>query len=413
MADAFEEQAVLVAAEQAAAEGDTIAAEGHLRTLLELQTARLGPEHEEVASTLHNLAVVCERAGRLTDAEGLYRKAFAVASATLPATASLVVRCRDNLNAFLEARMMPLQTMRPADLADASAASAGDAILGSAAAQRLVAAIGDAKTRAAGAIVGGADTSPPPPASGTRQPTPSSASRQASRPAARARVQAPPAKSSSALWLAGAVAAVLIVIGAVWATRTGEPEAAAPAAAATPAAAPAAKRPPAKKATPAAPIPADTPATSVAPATQPAPAAEPTPPPAAPVEPPAAEPPVAEAPATSRGADGGITVTDARLCRDLSTRGAWVCQPAEPPVAPGRLYFLTRLDVPTAMEVVHRWYHGDEVVQTVNLRIQAAGQPGYRTYSRQTVDAGRTGAWRVELRSAEGAVLAEERFTVQ
>jgi hypothetical protein len=120
MADAFEEQAVLVAAEQAAAEGDTIAAEGHLRTLLEQQTARLGPEHEEVASTLHNLAVVCERAGRLTDAEGLYRKAFAVASASLPATDSLVVRCRDDMNAFLEARMMPLQTMRPADAADAT-----------------------------------------------------------------------------------------------------------------------------------------------------------------------------------------------------------------------------------------------------------------------------------------------------
>ena len=65
------------------------------------------------------------------------------------------------------------------------------------------------------------------------------------------------------------------------------------------------------------------------------------------------------------------------------------------------------------MEVVHRWYHGDEVVQTVNLRVEAAGQPGYRTFSRQTVDTGRTGAWRVELRSASGAVLAEERFTVQ
>ena len=40
MPDAFEEQAVLVAAEQAAAEGDATAAEGHLRTLLELQSAR-------------------------------------------------------------------------------------------------------------------------------------------------------------------------------------------------------------------------------------------------------------------------------------------------------------------------------------------------------------------------------------
>ena len=80
----------------------------------------------------------------------------------------------------------------------------------------------------------------------------------------------------------------------------------------------------------------------------------------------------------------------------------------------GRLYFLTRLDVPRAMQIEHRWYHGDQVVQSVRLRVQAAGRPGYRTYSRQTIDAGRTGQWRVELRSPDnGAVLAAERFSVQ
>ena len=119
MPDAFEEQAVLVAAEQAAAEGDATAAEGHLRTLLELQSARLGPDHPEVASTLHNLAVVCERAGRISDAEGLYRRAFAAASAALPPTDSLVVRCHEDLNAFLEARLMPVQPAVPAPAASA------------------------------------------------------------------------------------------------------------------------------------------------------------------------------------------------------------------------------------------------------------------------------------------------------
>ena len=96
MPDAFEEQAVLVAAEQAAAEGDAIAAEGHLRKLLELQTARLGPDDAEVASTLHNLAVVCERAGRVGEAEALYRRAHAVAAAALPPTDQLVVRCHED-----------------------------------------------------------------------------------------------------------------------------------------------------------------------------------------------------------------------------------------------------------------------------------------------------------------------------
>src|SRR5262245_53118840 len=109
MPDAFEEQAVLVAAEQAAAEGDAIAAGGQLRKLLELQTSRRGPEHAELASTLHNLAVVCERAGRVSDAEVLYRKAYAVAAAALPPTDQLVVRCQEDLHAFLDARMMPAQ----------------------------------------------------------------------------------------------------------------------------------------------------------------------------------------------------------------------------------------------------------------------------------------------------------------
>ena len=112
MPDAFEEQAVLVAAEQAAAEGDAIAAEGHLRTLLELQTARLGPSDAEVASTVHNLAVVCERAGRIGEAEGLYRRAHAVAAAALPPTDQLVIRCQEDLHAFLEARMTPVQPRR-------------------------------------------------------------------------------------------------------------------------------------------------------------------------------------------------------------------------------------------------------------------------------------------------------------
>jgi hypothetical protein len=147
------------------------------------------------------------------------------------------------------------------------------------------------------------------------------------------------------------------------------------------------------------------------------PAGEP-PPPAA-TTPPEAETAAATeaAEATAVGSPGtdagGTTITDARLCRDLSTAGAWTCVPVEQPVAPGRLFFLTRLDVSATTEVVHRWYHGDEVIRSVTLRVPPAGRPGYRTYSRQTIDPARTGPWRVELRSADGAVLAEERFTVQ
>jgi hypothetical protein len=118
--------------------------------------------------------------------------------------------------------------------------------------------------------------------------------------------------------------------------------------------------------------------------------------------------------AANSGTNGGATtITDARLCRELSTSGAWTCLPVEQPVAPGRLFFLTRLDVPSTTEVSHRWYHGEEVIRSVTLRIPAAGRPGYRSYSRLTIDPGRSGPWRVELRAADGAVLAVERFTVQ
>jgi hypothetical protein len=384
MPDAFEEQAVLVAAEQAAAEGDTIAAEGHLRTLLELQTARLGPEHAEVASTLHNLAVVCERAGRLSDAEGLYRRAFTVASAALPPQDSLVVRCRDDLSAFLEARLTPLQPSPDVAV-------------------------------------------PPPPAqpparpasaSGVRKPSPSAASRAPARPASRVRPPQPPSDrpSSRHYVVASAIVAVLVALIVAFVMRDREPAAPDPVAAA-PVAAPAPKRAPAKKAAvPAATAPAPTApgdSADVPPAAPVGATAQPTPAPTPPAEPATAPDPAPSAPAEASSDPGGIAVTDARLCRDLSTAGAWTCVPVDQPVPPGRLFFLTRIEVPATTQVVHQWSYGDEVVQSVSLRIQAAGRPGYRTYSRQTIDAARAGAWRVELRSADGRVLAEERFTVQ
>lgn len=382
MPDAFEEQAVLVAAEQAAAEGDTIAAEGHLRTLLELQTARLGPEHAEVASTLHNLAVVCERAGRLGEAESLYRRAFTAASAALPPQDSLVVRCRDNLNAFLEARLMP-----PPAPAAATAPPAQP-------------------------------PSRPAPASGVRKPSPSAASRAPARPPSRVRPPLPASdRPSSRHWMAAsAIVAVLVALVVVLVMRDREPAAAEPPAPA-PVAAPAPKRTPAKKAVTVPTAPAAAPDAPADPPPAPAaPAAEPTPAPAPLVEsapPPAASGPAPSAPAEPGTAPEGVGVTDARLCRDLSTAGAWTCVPVEQPASPGRLYFLTRLDVPATIQVVHQWYCGDQLIQSVSLRIQAAGRPGYRTFSRQTVDAARTGPWRVELRSADGRVLAEERFVVQ
>jgi hypothetical protein len=76
------------------------------------------------------------------------------------------------------------------------------------------------------------------------------------------------------------------------------------------------------------------------------------------------------------------------------------------------MFFYTRVTCPADTTIEHRWYHNDRLLQNVTLRIQANSGPGYRTYSRTTITPERAGDWRVELRSADGTVLDEERFSV-
>jgi hypothetical protein len=77
------------------------------------------------------------------------------------------------------------------------------------------------------------------------------------------------------------------------------------------------------------------------------------------------------------------------------------------------MFFYTRLKSTTATTIEHRWYQGDRLRQAVQLRIAANPGAGYRTYSRNAVSSERAGDWRVELRSADGTVLHEERFAVR
>jgi hypothetical protein len=104
------------------------------------------------------------------------------------------------------------------------------------------------------------------------------------------------------------------------------------------------------------------------------------------------------------------TVVTARLCTALRD---WRCQAADSQVPPGPMFFYTQLKSATATTIEHRWYQGDRVHLAVKLRIAANPGAGYRTYSRNTISRERAGDWRVELRSADGTVLHEERFTVR
>ena len=106
-----------------------------------------------------------------------------------------------------------------------------------------------------------------------------------------------------------------------------------------------------------------------------------------------------------------LILVDANLCKDLRAAGDWRCEPPGRPVAPGRLVFYTRIKSPTDAKILHRWYQGDRLRQAVELTIRANPGSGYRTFSRQTVNG--SGEWRVELRSSDGTLLREERFTVR
>ena len=104
------------------------------------------------------------------------------------------------------------------------------------------------------------------------------------------------------------------------------------------------------------------------------------------------------------------TVVTAQLCTALTN---WLCKAADSQVPAGPMIFYTKVKSATATTIEHRWYQGDRLRQAVQLRIQANPGAGYRTYSRNIISSERAGDWRVELRSADGTMLHEERFTVR
>jgi hypothetical protein len=104
-----------------------------------------------------------------------------------------------------------------------------------------------------------------------------------------------------------------------------------------------------------------------------------------------------------------IALATVQLCQNFS-RSDWRCVPAGDSVAPGTIVLYTRLRSPRDGVIVHRWYRGDALHKSAPLRIGANAAEGYRTYSQQTVD---PGDWRVEVRSAGGDLLHEQRFAVR
>jgi hypothetical protein len=346
---------MLDGAERAATAGDFASADELLRGAARIQEEELGPLHPDLAKTLNNLAVVAERTGSATEAETLYRRAAAIAAAALPPDHPMVVASRQNLEEFCRARSLSIDA--PAVVTP---------------------------TRDTGREV----VARPPSAAPRPDPV---AATTATRPLPPAPAPDPGRASHSLGWVATGVvvlvAAVLLVLRP-WSSR----DAAVPARGPEPAAA----------------LPTEV--------TPPRIAASPAPTTPAPVEqagPPAAAPQRDDRTVASHKPPpaGAITVASAQLCRNFSTSGSsWHCDPVGPRAAPGRIVFYTRVTSPRDTAVVHRWYHGDMLRQSVTLRIEASATEGYRTYSKLTVN---EGDWRLEVRSTDGSLLHEERLAVR
>ena len=99
---------MIEAAQKAVAAGDYPAAERLLREAAAIQEATLGSLHPDLASTLNNLAFVCERANDIAEAERGYRRAHAIAVASLGPRDPLVATSIKNLVGFCATHGIPI-----------------------------------------------------------------------------------------------------------------------------------------------------------------------------------------------------------------------------------------------------------------------------------------------------------------
>ena len=402
MAEVRDPASEMDAAELAAGAGDFTSAEQHLSRAVELEEVSFGPMHAELASILNNLGVVYERLDRPDKAEACYRRAYAIAKASLPPGDPGIELSAANLREFCAARGIPFEPFPSAQGASASAPAGATADK-----------TGDKPASADGATADkpAAKVAPTLPPSFLRTvekpvaavPKKAPVEPERSRDAVPVEAPAPAALMAPRTLAIVALVVVAAIVGVIFvATRssspTSQPEAPTPAAAAPVQVAPA----PVVRTPESAPAPQATAPTAAPPSPLPPAAALPKAVPAAP-------------PVARRGPSAASavvpTLVSAQLCRSIQTAGEWRCTPANGKVAPGPVVFYTRLKTPADTAVEHRWYRGDRLQQKMTLRIRPNPGAGYRTYSRATVGAG-PGEWKVELRATNGTVLHEEHFTV-
>ncbi|HKE84219.1 MAG TPA: DUF2914 domain-containing protein [Vicinamibacterales bacterium] len=390
------------AARKAAAAGDFSTAARLLRDVSVIQEATLGSLHPELAKTLNVLALVCERANYVAEAEQCHRRAHAIAVASLGPRDPFVTNSIKNLVDFCAAHNIPIWTPREGPSDDDRDRTGEDL-----AADAEVTLPADAEVT----LPADAEVAPPADTADTEVTLPAlvqaveanGATDVEADAAADAEIdtapvfhrETAPIISQSAhrtiVPLAIGIAAIVAVGFMVRPRETVSTTTSTP--------------PP--------------PTTTSAPAleTKPTAAVEATPnTKAARVERPASR-------ATSVTSPP-VTVLKAQLCSALDRTGSpdWRCTPAssrlrqgsgETGLPPGTYIFYTRLMTTKSMTVQHRWYFNGQVHQVMRLRVAPNPRGGYRTFSSNRIIRERAGDWRVELRAADGALLQEERFVVR
>lgn len=475
MSDTPDLASVLAAAERAAAGGDFSTAEALLREAARRQEAELGPQHPELAHTLNNLGVICERVGKPADAGRCYRRARDIAAAALPADHPFVLTSERNLREFCAARGLPVE---PPGQPAAAALESSSAGLPASATRPVPAAAPAGRTNGSSASAASAHPgpAPAPPRAGVRSsaavPGGSGGEPHSARRARTQRVF----RRGPAMTAAGAAALVFLILLATRTCRNahqpadsarvpgvaGQPGWPAEAAGSASGAGTTAPGDPAGETHAVGSPPAS--ATSGpgerlrvagagsarsargqsdrgdgARAAGPGGVAS-SEPGASPERPGATRPDVGaggaragrtssptppqphvsgetapprapRAPRRGPSPPGRPVVTEARLCASLSA-ATWRCRPATSPVGTGPLVFYTRVRAQQATTVHHRWYAGTRLRQAVALRIGPGAGDGFRTFSRTRVFPV-AGGWRVELRAQDGTLLHEARFEVR
>ena len=105
-----------------------------------------------------------------------------------------------------------------------------------------------------------------------------------------------------------------------------------------------------------------------------------------------------------------LKVEDAAICKavvDRAPQEAGVSFPADV----GKLYCFTKIVGGAEGTVIkHVWSFGDQEMAAVELKVGAAT---WRTWSAKTIDPSQKGAWKVEVKDAEGKVLSTLNFTIK